>query len=84
MRFDFNESNILNQNLFAVTDDKNILLSRLAVVLEDTDDLLLRKSVQSLIKKIECLSNEDVKRLLYLILKKKFIVTSNYKVIYNK
>ena len=81
MRFDFNESNILNQNLFNPTDDKSTLLTRLNNVLRNTEDPLLKKSSLSLIGKIEALSNEDVKLILYDVLKKRFIVSANYKVI---
>lgn len=82
MRFDFNEANILNQNLFSSSDNKQILLNRLQNVYENTEDPVLKKSVLSLIKKAESLSDEDIKRILYDILKKRFIVTSNYKVVH--
>lgn len=82
MRFDFNEANILKQNLFSAKDDKHVLLHRLNSIYENTEDLLLKKSVRGLIKKIEGLSDDDVKRILYDIIKQRFIVTSNYKVIY--
>lgn len=82
MRFDFNEANILNQNLFATSDDKKVLLSRLDNIYQNTEDEVLKQSVQGLIKKIEGLSDEEIKRILYDILKKRFIVTSNYKVVF--
>ena len=82
MRFDFNEANILNQNLFSSTDNKKVLLDRLQSVYENTQDPILKKSVLSLIRKMESLSDEDIRRILYDILKKQFIVTSNYKVIH--
>lgn len=84
MRFDFNEANILNQNLFSTSDNKKVLLGRLDNIYQNTEDLLLKKSVQVLMQKVEGLSDEDVKRILYDVLKKRFIVTSNYKVIYKK
>lgn len=82
MRFDFNEANILNQNLFSSTDNKKILLGRLDNVFQNTKDPILKQSVLVLMGKIECLSDEDVKRILFDIIKKRFIVTSNYKVIH--
>lgn len=84
MRFDFNEANILKQNLFSSTDNKKVLLNRLNNVYQNTEDAFLKKSVLVLIKKIEELSDEDIKRLLYDVLRKRFIVTSNYKVICKK
>ena len=80
MRFDFNEANILNQNLFSSTDNKEVLIDRLQILQKNTEDLILKKSVESLIRKIEGLSNEDVRRILYDVLKKRFIVTANSKV----
>lgn len=82
MRFDFNEANILNQNLFSSTDDKKVLLGRLDNIYQNTNDDVLKQSLQGLIKKIEGLSDEEIKRILFDIIKKRFIVTSNYKVIY--
>lgn len=82
MRFDFNEANILNQNLFSTNDNKKVLLNRLDNVYKNTEDPLLKRSVLSLIKKMECLSDEDIKRLLYTIIKKQFSVTSYCKVIH--
>lgn len=84
MRFDFNEANILNQNLFSTSDDKKVLLNRLDNIFQNTEDSILKQSVQVLIKKIEGLSDEEIKQILYDILKKRFIVTSNYKVIHKK
>ena len=84
MRFDFNEANILNQNLYLPTDNKSVLLTRLNNILENTSDNILKTSVLSLIKKVEELSDEDIRKILYDVLKKRFIVTSNYKVIYKK
>lgn len=81
MRFDFNEANILNQNLFSTNDNKKVLLNRLDNIYKNTEDRLLKRSVLSLIKKIECLSDDDVKRLLYPIIKKQFSVTAYCKVI---
>lgn len=83
MRFDFNEANIINQNLFSTSDDKKVLLNRLNNVYQNTSDAVLQQSVLSLTSKIEGLSDEEIKRILYDILKKRFIVTSNYKVVYN-
>ena len=82
MRFDFIEANILKQNLFSPTDNKSILLGRLNEIFENTEDSLLKNSVSVLIKKVEGLSDEDIKRILFDVLKKRFVVTSNYKVIY--
>ena len=84
MRFDFNEANILKQTLFAPNDNKAVLLTRLDNVLQNTEDTILKQNVQALIKKVEGLSDEDVRRILFDILKKRFIVTSNYKVVNNK
>lgn len=82
MRFDFNEANILNQNLFSTFDNKKNLLSRLDNVLQNTQDPVLKQSTLSLIKKIECLSDDDVKRLLYTIINKRFCVTAYSKIIH--
>lgn len=84
MRFDFNEANILKQNLYAPSDNRKVLLNRLDNVYHNTQDPILKKSVHGLIDKITKLSDGDVKRILYDILKKRFIVSSNYKVIHNK
>ena len=82
MRFDFIEANILNQNLFSSTDNNAVLVGRLQNVYQHTEDPILKKSVISLTQKIESLSDEDIRRILYDISKKRFIVTSNYKVIH--
>lgn len=82
MRFDFNEANILNQNLFSTNDNKKILLNRLDNVFQNTEDPILKQSVLSLLKKIECLSDEDIKKLLFLIIKKQFSVTAYCKFIH--
>ena len=84
MRFDFNEANILKQNLFSSNDDKKVLLSRLEKLYEHTEDLILKKSVRSLIGKLETLTDEEIRRIRYDIFKDKFVVTSYYKVIYKK
>ena len=84
MRFDFNEANILKQNLFSASDNKNILLLRLQNVHLNTKEPFLQKSVLSLIKKVECLDDREVKRIYYDIVKNRFIVTSNYKVVHKK
>lgn len=84
MRFDFNEANILKQNLYSPTDDRKVLLNRLDNVYQNTSDTILRKSIFSLIQKVEGLSDEDIKHIRYDISKNKFIVTSNYKVVYKK
>ena len=84
MRFDFNEANILRQNLYSVTDNKKTLVARLDKVWQDTEDSILKQNVQSLLKKIEGLSDEEVKRIYFDIKKERFIVTSNYKVIHSK
>lgn len=81
MRLDFNEANILYQNLFSSQDDKRTVLDRLANVYQNTEDRLLKTSVNSLCLKLEKLSEMDIKLMFYDIQKKKFIVTSNYKVI---
>lgn len=82
MRFDFNEANILNQNLFSTADNKAVLLDRLNNLHQNTEDDVLKQSVLGLTKKIEGLSDEEIKRILYDVLKKRLIVTSNYKVIH--
>lgn len=84
MRFDFNEANILKQNLFSSQDDKVTLLRRLEGLCLHTEDSILKKSLRSLIRKVEELNDEEVKRILYDILQKKFVVTSNYKAIHSK
>ena len=81
MRFDFNEANILKQNLYSSMDNKKILLNRLDNVFQNTKDHILKQSIHALIKKIECLSEDDIKRIFFDIKKNQFIVTSNYKVI---
>lgn len=81
MRFDFNEANILKQNLYDPRDNRAILLKRLDSVFQNTTDSVLRKSVRGLIKKIEVLSDDDVRLIYKDIVSKKFLVTSYYKVV---
>ena len=78
MKFDFNESNILNQNLFSQNDTKEILLRRLFCLSETTKDLVLKRSVNTLIKKIETLSQDQVKTILSDVLNKRLVATANY------
>lgn len=82
MRFDFNEANILKQNLFSSSDNKKVLLDRLRNICENTSEAFLKKSVLSLIQKIESLEDKEIKRIYYDIIHNRFIVTSNYKVVY--
>ena len=84
MRFDFNEANILKQNLFSANDDKKTLLTRLEKLYENTRDPVLKKSTRALIGKLETLSDEEISRIRYDIFKDRFAVTSYYKVIYRK
>lgn len=78
MRFDFNETNILRQNLFSNGDTKEILVRRLSNLLETTDDPLLKDSVVSLIGKIETLSEKQIKLIQLDIANNKLIATANY------
>ena len=77
--FDFNEANILKQNLFAPTDTKEVLLSRLNGLLSNTEDALLKYSTKTLIKKIHALTPEQVSQIYSDIVSKKFAATSSYK-----
>ena len=81
MRLDFNEANIIKQNLFSATDNKKVLLDRLDGIYKATEPTHLKVAVALLIKKIEALSDADVKRLWYQINKGKFVITANAKVI---
>lgn len=77
MRFDFNEANILKQNLFSQDDTKEILLYRLSRLSETTEEQILKTSVFSLIEKVERLSPQQIKQIQSDIFNKRLIATSN-------
>lgn len=78
MKFDFNETNLLKQNLFSQYDTKPILIHRLTNLAETTNDVVLKNSVASLIKKLESLSEKQIKQLYKDKNEKKLIATANY------
>ena len=78
MKFDFNEANILKQNFFRENDTKDILIHRLTILSNNSEDRILRDSVFSLLKKIEVLSDEEIAQLYRDIYSKKFITTANF------
>lgn len=80
MRFDFFEANILKQTFYDGCA-KNVLMDRFDVLLCNTKDPTLRKSILSLVGKIEQLSNEDLERITSDIKNNRFILTSYYKVL---
>lgn len=80
MNFDFNETNILKQNLFLQTDTKEILVARLSELLISAQEPVLRHSVNSLISKVNSLTPEQLKKIQQDIADKKIIATLNYKV----
>lgn len=83
MRFDFNEANILQQTFY---DDcsKSVLLNRLDSIARNTNEQFLKRSVFSLIEKIRNLSDWEIRCIRQDISKKRFVVTSNYKVLHQK
>lgn len=80
MRFDFFEANILLQTFYDGCT-KRVLMSRFDHLLSNTKDSILRKSILSLVGKIEQLDNEDLARIASDIRNKRFILTSYYKVL---
>ena len=78
MKFDFNETNLLRQNLFSPHDSKTILIHRLTNLTTTTNDLILKDSLFSLIKKLESLSELQIKQLYDDKINKKLIATANY------
>ena len=75
MFFNFNEANILKQNLFSPQDNKQSLLSRLITLENNTSETYLKQSILSLTQKIEALSEQQVIDLRNDILNKNFIIT---------
>ena len=78
MKFDFNETNLLKQNLYSQYDTKPILIHRLTNLAGTTEDVVLKSSVASLIKKLERLSEAQIKQLYKDKNEKKLIATANY------
>lgn len=78
MKFDFNETNLLKQNLFSQYDTKPILIHRLTNLSSSTEDVVLKSSVISLIKKLESLSEAQIKQLYKDKTDKRLIATANY------
>ncbi|MBQ8248155.1 MAG: hypothetical protein IJZ42_13585 [Lachnospiraceae bacterium] len=77
MRFDFNEINILKQNLYNINQKKHGFIEMLQNIYENTEDPLLKDSVQSLIKKVSLLSQEELSSICASILQKKVAATMN-------
>ena len=77
MRFDFNEINILMQNLRDVNQKKGSFLETLRALYDNTDDALLKDSVLSLIKKVSSLSQQELSGLCSSILQKRVVATMN-------
>lgn len=78
--FNFNEANILKQNLFNANDTKEILIKRLTDLFQTTDEPTLRESVYSLIKKVKKMTPEQISGVYKDIQDKKMIATVNYRV----
>lgn len=77
MKFDFNEANILKQNLFLQNDTKKTLIIRLNRLSETTNDPILKNSVLTLIKKVETLTPNQIKQIQLDISNKRLIATAN-------
>lgn len=78
MKFDFNEANILKQNLFDENDTKETLIERLTLLLDTTKDDILRRAVCSLIQKTETMTTAQIKQIRQDIIEKRFIATANF------
>lgn len=77
MRFDFNEANILKQNLFMAKQSQEDLLGLLRAMAPKTEDYILNDSISSLMKKIASLSSEEFARLREDVLNKRLVATMN-------
>lgn len=77
MKFDFNEINILMQNLRNINQKKSDFLELLGSLHENTEDALLKDSIQSLMKKVSSLSQQELAELCTSILQKKVVATMN-------
>ena len=77
MRFDFNEINILKQNLYINKQKKSEFLEMLRIIYENTEDYVLKDSLQSLIKKISALSQNELSALHEDIIQKRLVATMN-------
>ena len=75
MRFDFNEVNILKQNLFKVSQSKEDLLELLKLLVQKTEDYILRDSIASLQNKVSSLSLAEFELLREEIISKKVVAT---------
>ena len=75
MRYDFNEINILKQNLYNNKQQKQDFQRMLNNIYENTEDPILRDSLQSLMKKISVLSQSELSLLCDDILQKRLIAT---------
>lgn len=77
MRFDFNEVNILKQNLFTAKQGKEDILGLLRAMATRTEDYILKDSISSLTKKIASLSSEEFAALRDDVLNKRLVATMN-------
>ena len=75
MFFNFNEANILKQNLFNANDTKRSVLDSLHSLEDNTSDDYLKYSIRTLINKVSALSEQQVASLKDDILNKRFIIT---------
>lgn len=75
--FDLNEANILIQNLDVSNQKKSDFLETLRFICKNTEDPLLNVSLQSLIKKVELLSQEEISFMCSRIVDKKAVATLN-------
>ena len=77
MKFDFNEINILKQNLYNSNQTKKSFLEMLQNIYDNTEDILLRDSVVSLMNKIELLPPEALVKLYTFSTQNKITATMN-------
>lgn len=78
MKFDFNETNLLRQNLFPQHDTKEKLIHRLTNLMATTGDTILQDSVLSLIKKVESLSENQIASIQQDIINNRLTATANF------
>lgn len=76
MKLDFNETNILSQNLRV--QSKDALIGRLTQLIENTEDMALRDAAYSLRDKIFDVPEERLKEVFAEIVNKKIYATQQY------
>lgn len=75
MRFDFNEVNILKQNLFKASQSKDDLLELLKLLAQKTEDYILGDAIVSLQRKVSSLSLAEFDLMKEEIINKKVVAT---------